>query len=152
MPWNRLRTAPSDNRRRQSALHLKPEEDPGHEPDGTADSRREPDSLPAASPSLSTCMDQGNALHTSVSHGHVPPPNGQDSPQIKSQRFSLLKFRHASDSQLSRTAREQAMMPTQPMPTGKSSPPQESDNPKQRSSLLPRSSSYHHNRPSRRHT
>ncbi|CAO1603488.1 hypothetical protein XANCAGTX0491_007075 [Xanthoria calcicola] len=117
MPWNRLRTAPSDNRRRQSALHLKPEEDPGHEPDGTADSRREPDSLPAASPSLSTCMDQGNALHTSVSHGHVPPPNGQDSPQIKSQRFSLLKFRHASDSQLSRTAREQAMMPTQPMPT-----------------------------------
>ncbi|KAI4263026.1 MAG: hypothetical protein L6R42_001810 [Xanthoria sp. 1 TBL-2021] len=114
MPWNRLRTVQSDDRRRQSALHLNPDEDPGHEP--TSDGRREPDFLPAASPSVSNLMDQGHLLQTSVSQGQDPSPNRQDSPQIKSQRFSLLKFRHASDSQLSRTAREQAMMRAQPMP------------------------------------
>lgn len=150
MPWNRLRTVQSDDRRRQSALHLNPDEDPGHEP--TSDSRREPDFLSAASPSVSNLMDQGHLLQTSVSQGQDPSPNRQDSPQIKSQRFSLLKFRHASDSQLSRTAREQAMMRAQPMPAGKLLPRRESDNDKQRSSVSRDSSSYHHDRANHGHT
>ncbi|KAL8999097.1 MAG: hypothetical protein Q9169_001985 [Polycauliona sp. 2 TL-2023] len=116
MPWNRLRTGHSDSRRRQSALHLNPDEQPGHEPIGMGDGGREPDSLSAASPSVSDFIDQGLPLHTSVSQGPGPSSIAQDSSQIKSQRFSLLKFRHASDSQLSRTAKEQAMMRAHPMP------------------------------------
>ncbi len=34
----------------------------------------------------------------------------------RQQRFSMLRFRHASDSQLSKTARDQANMFTPPMP------------------------------------
>ncbi|KAL8855046.1 MAG: hypothetical protein Q9221_000243 [Calogaya cf. arnoldii] len=133
MPWNRLRTGQSDTRRRQSALRLNPYEDAGNEPDGTGNSTRELDSLPAASPSVSNSIDQGHPLHTSVSQGQDPSSNGQDSPQIKSQRFSMLKFRHASDSQLSRTAREQAMMRAQP-------------------NVLRNSSSHHHHRANHGHT
>ncbi|KAL8858463.1 MAG: hypothetical protein Q9178_004961 [Gyalolechia marmorata] len=113
MPWNRLRAGQSDNRRRQSTLHLD-----RYEPDGTRDLNREPDFLPptAASSSVSGPIDQSLHLHTTVSQGQDPFPPDQHSPHIRSHRFSLLKLRHASDSQLSRTAREHAMIRAQPMP------------------------------------
>ncbi|KAL8731435.1 MAG: hypothetical protein Q9166_003410 [cf. Caloplaca sp. 2 TL-2023] len=114
MPWSRLRAGQSDSRRRQSTLHL--DRDEGHDHEyGDGNTIREPDSLhpTPTSPSALSFMDQGHELHTSISQGQVPPLQGQDPPQIRSQRFSLLKFRHASDSQLSRTAREQAAMRAQ---------------------------------------
>ena len=121
MPWTRLRAGQTDSRRRQSGLQLNSSEDPDNGTGGIGDGTREPDFLTAASPSVSTFMHQGHALHTSVSQGQDPSSNAQDLSRIKSQRFSLLKFRHASDSQLSRTAKEQAMV-REPMPAGKSNP------------------------------
>lgn len=50
--------------------------------------------------------DEGD--ETSALNGQ-PLPAKQDPPQ-RVQRFSLLRFRHASDSQLSRTARDQSML------------------------------------------
>lgn len=35
------------------------------------------------------------------------------------QRFSMLKYRHASDPQISKTARDQTIAPAPPMPAGK---------------------------------
>ncbi|KAL8674212.1 MAG: hypothetical protein Q9168_001380 [Polycauliona sp. 1 TL-2023] len=112
MPWNRL----TDNRRRQSALHLNLDGNHSHELIGTGHRGTEPELLPALSPCVSDSIGQGHPLHTSVSQGQESPPDVQDLSRIRSQRFSLLKFRHASDSQLSRTAREQAMMRAEPMP------------------------------------
>ncbi|KAL8788654.1 MAG: hypothetical protein Q9213_001582 [Squamulea squamosa] len=124
MPWNRLRAGQSDSRRRQSDLHLDRYEGSGHESDRTGPQSREPVSFPPAVslPSVSTPMDQDDGLRTTVSQGQDPSPREQDSFQIRPQRFSLLKFRHASDSQLSRTAREQAMMRAQPMPAEMTEP------------------------------
>ena len=149
MPWTRLRTGPPDSRRRQSALQLNSPEGPDNGPDRIGHDTREPDFLTAASPSVSTFMHQENALHTSLSHGQDPSSNAQDLSRTKSQRFNLLKFRHASDSQLSRTAKEQSMV-REPMPAGKSTPTRESDSLKQRSFRLPNSSSYRHDRASHR--
>ncbi|KAL8807806.1 MAG: hypothetical protein Q9182_000455 [Xanthomendoza sp. 2 TL-2023] len=106
MPWK------SVNRRRQSTLGLNPD----HEREEIGNPNEEPDSLQSTviSPSVSVLTDQGHDLQTSLTHG--PDPLPQDSPQIKSQRFSLLKFRHASDSQLSTTAKKQALMRPQPIP------------------------------------
>ncbi|KAL8697141.1 MAG: hypothetical protein Q9224_002452 [Gallowayella concinna] len=106
MPWK------SVNRRRQSTLALNPD----HERDDMGNPSGELDSLQptAISPSGSVLADQGHSLQKSATHGQDPSPH--DPPQIKPQRFSLLKFRHASDSQLSRTAREQAIMCAQPIP------------------------------------
>ncbi|KAL8816354.1 MAG: hypothetical protein Q9223_004623, partial [Gallowayella weberi] len=133
MPWK------SVNRRRQSTLGL----DPDHEREEIGNPNEELDSVQptAISPSVSVLSDQGHDTQTSVTHG--PDPLPQDPIQIKSQRFSLLKFRHASDSQLSRTAKEQALMRPQPMPAAiiTTAPTLESPEPiqKRRSAfLLPR--------------
>ncbi|KAL8986073.1 MAG: hypothetical protein Q9205_000416 [Flavoplaca limonia] len=115
MPWTRLRTGPPDSRRRQSALQLNSPEGLDNGPDRIGHDTREPDFLTAASPSVSTFMHQENALHTSVSQGQDPSSNAQGLSRTRSQRFNLLKFRHASDSQLSRTAKEQSMV-REPMP------------------------------------
>ncbi|KAL9595471.1 MAG: hypothetical protein Q9219_006431 [cf. Caloplaca sp. 3 TL-2023] len=120
MPWSRLRRDQPDRRRRRSVLQLDPSGPAEHEQDRGVNNGREPDSLQPArlSTSVSDLMLQEHNLHATVSNGQDPSPYGQHPPTNRSQRFSLLKFRHASDSQLSRTARDQALTGRPPVPTG----------------------------------
>ncbi|KAL8760654.1 MAG: hypothetical protein Q9184_003169 [Pyrenodesmia sp. 2 TL-2023] len=124
MPWNRPRGDQSDRRRRQSALRLEPAEElsQGQEHEqqaqgngnGTGSGSK---SMSGKSTSVSDLLDHGHDLQLSVSHGQAPYPPKQDSFSSRPQRFSLLRFRHASDSQLSRTARSQVTDRSPPMPT-----------------------------------
>ena len=120
MPWNPLRvTRPSDTAlRRHSSL------DPANIANGPKETRNSHDgamdlvnNVRSASP-LRNSIDPAGAA-TDASFGERPrsPPL----PTARQQRFSILKFRHASDSQLSRTAKEQAQAAasTPPMPDGK---------------------------------
>lgn len=51
-----------------------------------------------------------------------PPTSATLEPLLKPQRFRLFRSRHASDSQLSKTAKSQASTASPPMPPGKSIP------------------------------
>lgn len=51
-----------------------------------------------------------------------PSTSATPEPLLKPQRFSLFRSRHASDSQLSKTAKSQASTASPPMPSGKSIP------------------------------
>ncbi|KAL8780621.1 MAG: hypothetical protein Q9194_000812 [Teloschistes cf. exilis] len=117
MPWNRLRAGQFDSLRRHSTLNLD-RPDPHHQEYYENELKaREPASLPpdAAFKSVSDLMNDDHKLHTSRSQGQSPSPYTQE-PQPRPQRFSLLKLRHASDPQLARTARDQAMSDRPPMP------------------------------------
>lgn len=50
------------------------------------------------------------------------PASATPEPLLKPQRFSLFRSRHASDSQLAKTAKSQASTVLPPMPSGKSIP------------------------------
>ena len=63
--------------------------------------------------SLSAVNDSMRAERTTAAHLDVPEVPERPA---KTNRFSLLKFRHASDSQLSKTAKEHAEN-TPPLPT-----------------------------------
>ena len=63
--------------------------------------------------SLSAVNDSMKAERIAAAHLEVPEIPERP---VKSNRFSLLKFRHASDSQLSKTAKEHAEN-TPPIPT-----------------------------------
>ena len=123
MPWSRLRvTRPSD-----TALHRHSTLDPANiqsagsqemriSHDGTMESLK---NVRSASPSpLRNSIDPAGAAND-ASFGERPP--SPPLPNARQQRFSILKFRHASDSQLSRTAKEQAQaaISPPPMPNGK---------------------------------
>ena len=106
MPWSRRNVnRPSDMAlRRHSTL------DPANIANGSQEMRNSYDggmdplnNVRSASP-LRKSIDPAGAAND-ASFGEKPP-----SPQLLNarQRFSILKFRHASDSQLSRTAKEQA--------------------------------------------
>ena len=121
MPWNRLRvTRPSDVAlRRQSTL------DPANITEGGQELRNSHDgamdsvnNVRSASPLRNSIDPAGAANDASFGERPVSPPL----PSARQQRFSILKFRHASDSQLSRTAKEQAQAAASPppMPDGKS--------------------------------
>lgn len=51
-----------------------------------------------------------------------PSTSATPEPLLKPQRFSLFRSRHASDSQLSKTAKTQASTASSPMPLSKSIP------------------------------
>ncbi len=133
MPWNRLRGDQSDRRRRRSALRLDLAEELGsgqeHEQqeqeqaqgngNGTGSGSN---NLSGKSTSVSDLLDHGHNLQLSVSQGQTPCSPEQDTFSSRPQRFSLLKFRHASDSQLSRTARSQATNPSPPIATSELRP------------------------------
>ncbi|KAL9029076.1 MAG: hypothetical protein Q9196_002639 [Gyalolechia fulgens] len=151
MTWSRLRKDQSDYRRRHSTLRLDPAREDDHVQDKPQEGYdREPDSLhPAgASVSVSGLIDHGHGLQTSVSHEQArqgPSPYGQEPHMSRPQRFSLLRFRHASDPQLSRTAKDHSIMNRPPVPTAPAiittAPTMESFDPiqKRRSAfLLPR--------------
>lgn len=124
MTWGRFRGhAPSNSRgtsRRQSMVditRLQSQSDYAMRNDQSAS---QSNALPrAALPHLvPLSMDQLDASNGS-SATRSPPSSMVRDPSPKPQRFSLLKFRHASDSQLSRTAKDQASRVSPPMPTGK---------------------------------
>ncbi|KAL8965630.1 MAG: hypothetical protein Q9183_003755 [Haloplaca sp. 2 TL-2023] len=121
MTWNRLRGGQSDRRKRHSTLNLNRADGYGNEHIDSKVGSGEPVSLhpDETSRSVSDLVNHDHELHTSVSQGQDPSTYLQE-PQIRPQRFSLLKFRHASDSQLSRTARSQAMTEQPPMPVAPS--------------------------------
>ena len=123
MPWSRLRVSrPSDTAlRRHSTLDpanigSRGSQDMRNSHDGAMDSLN---NLRSASPSpLRNSIDPARAAND-ASFGERPP--SPPLPNARQQRFSILKFRHASDSQLSRTAKEhaQAAIAPPPMPNGK---------------------------------
>ena len=123
MPWTRLRVArPSDTAlRRHSTLdpaniHHAGSTEMRNSHDGAMDSLK---NVRSASPSpLRNSIDPAGAAND-ASFGERPP--SPPLPNARQQRFSILKFRHASDSQLSRTAKEQAQgaISPPPMPNGK---------------------------------
>ena len=126
MPWSRLRVSrPSDTAlRRHSTLdpahiHNAGSQEMRNSHDGAMDSLNR---VRSASPSpLRNSIDPAGAA-TDASFGERPPrPPSPPLPNPRQQRFSILRFRHASDSQLSRTAKEQAQaaISPPPMPNGK---------------------------------
>lgn len=120
MTWSRLRKDQPDFRRRRSILRLDSYQDRDHTQDPKENEEREPDSLhiTRTSVSVSDLNDQEQGLQTSVSHDQDPSAYGKGPQMSRTQRFSLLRFRHASDSQLSRTARDQSLTSRPPVPTG----------------------------------
>lgn len=122
MTWSRFRKDQSDCCRRHSTRRLDPSLGDEHVQNLKEGNDREPESLHAAGTkiSVSDLIDQGHGLQTSVSHEQGPSPYGREPQMGRPQRFSLLRFRHASDPQLSRTAKDQSMMNRPPVPTGKS--------------------------------
>lgn len=115
MPWSRLRVdRPSDALlRRHSTL------DPANiagDARSSRDAAIDPLNLVRSSSPLRNSIDpSGAANDASFGEKTLRPP----SPNPRQQRFSILKFRHASDSQLAKTAKEQAAMSTPPIPNGK---------------------------------
>lgn len=118
MPWNRARGDQNDRHRRKSTVLLDPAEAPslGHD---HKKSQPEPQTVSGISTSASDLLDHGHDLQLSVSQGQDPYPHRREPQTVRPQRFSLLRFRHASDSQLSRTARDQTMTRPPPVPDGK---------------------------------
>ncbi|KAI4286887.1 MAG: hypothetical protein L6R35_003856 [Caloplaca aegaea] len=144
MPWNRARGDQNDRHRRKSTVLLDPAEAPslGHD---HKKSQPEPQTVSGKSTSVSDLLDHGHDLQLSASQGQDPYSHGREPQTVRPQRFSLLRFRHASDSQLSRTARDQTMTRPPPVPDAPSiiatAPTLESFDPiqKRRSAfLLPR--------------
>lgn len=115
MPWNRLRS----NRPSDAALRRHSTLDPANiagDARSSQDAAIDPPNLARSSSPLRNSIDPNGAAND-VSFGErtLRPP----SPNPRQQRFSVLKFRHASDSQLAKTAKEQAAMSTLPVPNGK---------------------------------
>lgn len=114
MPWSRRRV----NRPNDATLRRHSTLDPANIP-GDAhtshDSTIDPLSTVRSSSPLRHSIDPtGAAKDASFGEKSLRPP----SPERRQQRFSMLKFRHASDSQLAKTAKEQAAMVPPPMPNG----------------------------------
>lgn len=125
MPWSRLRARPGDTRslRRHSTTdptsldHLG-QQRPPQEADHLGYDRH--DALKSPSPLR-------HSFEPSIDNQNPPSPNRPKSPGFQEQppnrqRFSMLRFRHASDPQISKTARDQAQGSRPPMPAGRPSP------------------------------
>lgn len=78
------------------------------------------DARPAVEPSYPSysSIEQADAVDGADDSQGSSSPAVQDQ-LLRPRRFSRLKFRHASDSQLSRTAKDQASMNPPPLPVGK---------------------------------
>ena len=75
------------------------------------------DSMNSPSP-LRTSFDTIEGEQSALAHTGSRSPFKRE-PFPNRQRFSMLRFRHASDPQISKTARDQALTDQTPMPTGK---------------------------------
>lgn len=123
MPWSRLRTngsGESENPRRHSTI-----DPPSHEEqngqhgcvDASHLSPENPEPIKAPSP-LRNSFEPPAGEEITISTPRPQSPVLQDRPP-KRHRFSMLQYRHKSDPQLSKTARDQAIIATPPMPVGK---------------------------------
>lgn len=118
MPWSRLRV----NRPSDAALRRHSTLDPGNLVDNTEsrhDTAVDPLNPVRSSSPLRNAVDPAAAA-TDASFGERT--FRPSSPNPRQQRFSILKFRHASDSHLAKTAKEQAVISNPPMPNGKRIP------------------------------
>lgn len=123
MPWSRLQTnGPGDmsSLRRHSTIDpttfdLQSEQlalnDANHLGHDTADIVKSP------SP-LRNSFEPPQDARATPSTETPRSPALQEQPPNR-QRFSMLRFRHASDPQISKTARDQSIAPRPPMPVGK---------------------------------
>ena len=125
MPWSRLRVyRPSDpgdapyshSAFNSSQLEKHSEQALHHDSDAVRSSSRQPDE---SVPLVVDPTEQMDATEQTLMSSRSHSPVMQD-PHLRPQRFSMLKFRHASDSQLSRTAKTQSMAHTSPAPSGES--------------------------------
>lgn len=125
MPWSRLRTNRSgdlESLRRHSTIDPSSfdEQDDQHGPvDASHLSPECLESVKAPSPlrnSFEPLAGEDTTPFASTPQTHAL----QDRPP-KRHRFSMLQYRHKSDPQISKTARDQATAATPPMPAGKTS-------------------------------
>lgn len=86
---------------------------------------------PNSQPVTQSFLEESDLKHKSLEQLNIdenspnltsPPASATPEPLLKPQRFSLFRSRHASDSQLSKTAKSQASAVLPPMPSGKSIP------------------------------
>lgn len=86
---------------------------------------------PNSQPVTQSFLEESDLKHKSLEQLNIdenspnltsPPASATPEPLLKPQRFSLFRSRHASDSQLSKTAKSQAGAVLPPMPPSKSIP------------------------------
>lgn len=86
---------------------------------------------PNSQPANHSFVDESDLKHKSLeqlnidekfSNSTSPPASATPERLLKPQRFSLFRSRHASDSQLAKTAKSQASAVLPPMPPGKCIP------------------------------
>lgn len=86
---------------------------------------------PNSQPVTQSFVEESDLEHKSLEHLNIDgnssnstssPASATPEPLLKPQRFSLFRSRHASDSQLAKTAKSQASTVLPPMPPGKSIP------------------------------
>lgn len=86
---------------------------------------------PNSQPVTQSFLEESDLKHKSLEQLNIdenspnltsPLASATPEPLLKPQRFSLFRSRHASDSQLSKTAKSQASAVLPPMPPGKSIP------------------------------
>ena len=80
--------------------------------------------LPDAADSVKSPSPLRNSFEPSTEEKSVVTRDSLKSPVVQEtfpnrQRFSMLRFRHASDPQMSKTARDQSLGTQPPMPAGK---------------------------------
>ncbi len=125
MTWSRLRTNKAgDTRslRRLSTRSIDPavsEQDLGQVNPKDANHLGHDNHEAVKSPSpLKNAFEPPADEHAFHSTDRPKTPNAQE-PLPNRQRFSMLRFRHASDPQISKTARDQSLGIIPPMPAGK---------------------------------
>ncbi len=123
MPWSRLRAnRPSDSTNRRHSvvdttiqtLDLQPEESPS-----VSDGSRKDSQTVAKAPSPLRQSFEPSATTEGAPVGSVELLD-QDLVPPRRHRFSMLKYRHASDPQISRTAKDQGSPYLPPMPAAPS--------------------------------
>jgi len=123
MPWSRLRTNRSGDPRglhRHSTIDPPSFDEPNDQhgpPDAGHLAPENLESIMAPSPLRNSFEPQaGEDATPFISRPQTPAL--QDQPP-KRNRFSMLQYRHKSDPQISKTARNQAITAAPPMPAGK---------------------------------
>lgn len=118
MPWSRLRVSKTSDQalRRHSTIDDSQLERHSENPTLNDDERLGRDAE-CPTENLKAPLD---ALANTADIGRLSTPTVQE--RNPRQRFSMLKFRHASDSQLSKTAKEHALARAPPVPASKCLP------------------------------
>lgn len=123
MPWSRLRTNKiGDTRslRRHSTIDPAVSDQESKKTNlNDADHLGHENHEPVKTPSpLRNSFEPPADEHSTLSTDRPKTPDTQEPPPNR-QRFSMLRFRHASDPQISKTARDQSLGIIPPMPAGK---------------------------------